>query len=152
VATAAAGDTVKAVLTTDLRDQSKRVLAPKGTPVLCRILRIRRGYFYDFKYPALDGRIHTSRRLDFDRPSASVELLLGLENFALPEGLRPVYARPDRGRSASPPQAGTLQSRPGELGPLNAMARNQWLANFLRAGDDYVIESGLESNWVTVAP
>jgi hypothetical protein len=34
---------------------------------------------------------------------------------------------------------------------LNAIGRNQWSVNFLRAGDDYVIKSGLASNWVTVA-
>jgi hypothetical protein len=39
-----------------------------------------------------------------------------------------------------------------ELGPLNAMGRSQWFANFPRAGDDCVIKSGSESNWVTVAP
>jgi len=142
VATAAAGDPIKAVLTTDLRDQSKKVLVPKGTPVLCRILRIRRLYFQGT----------AARPLDFDNLSARVELLLGLENFALPGGQRPVYAQPDRGRIASPPKAGTLQSRPMELGPLNAMGRSQWFSTFPRAGDDYVIKSGLASSWVTVAP
>jgi hypothetical protein len=37
------------------------------------------------------------------------------------------------------------------LGPLNAMGQNQWFARFARAADDYVIESGLASNWVTEA-
>ncbi len=152
VGTAAAGDTVKAVLTTDLRDQSKKVLVPKGTPVLCRILRIRRRYFHDTNARALnpDGSIRFR-----SNPSARVELQLGLEDFALPGGQRPVYAQPDRGRSASPSRAGragTLQSRPMELGPLNAMGRNQWFANFNDAGDNYVIKSGLASSWVTVAP
>jgi hypothetical protein len=70
-----------------------------------------------------------------------VELLLSLENFALPGDQRPVYALPDRGRSG-----------PTELGPLKAMGRSQWFENFWGAGDDYVIKSGLASNWVTVAP
>jgi hypothetical protein len=35
---------------------------------------------------------------------------------------------------------------------LNAIGRNQWYAIFPRAGDHYVIKSGLASNWVTVAP
>jgi len=81
-----------------------------------------------------------------------VELQLGLENFALPGGQRPVYAQPDRDRSASPPRATTLKSRPMDLGPLDAMGRNQWFANFNNVGDNYVINSGLESSWVTVAP
>ncbi len=126
VATAAAGDTVKAVLTADLRDQTKKVLAPKGTPVMCRILRISRWY---------------GRRVRVAEEPKRVELLLSLENFALPGDQRPVYALPDSGRSGSM-----------ELGPLNAIGRNQWFANFPRAGDNYVIKSGLESNWVTVAP
>ncbi len=102
VATAAAGDTVKAILTADLRDQTKKVLIPKGTPVLCRILRISRWYSHG---P--------------DAGRKRVELLLSLENFALPGDQRPVYALPDRGKSG-----------PMELGPLNAMGRNQWFANF----------------------
>ena len=43
VATAAAGDLVKAVLATDLADDRK-ILAPKGTALTCRIQRIRRYY------------------------------------------------------------------------------------------------------------
>lgn len=45
VATAAAGDVVKAVLTTDLRDRANKVVVRKHTPVLCRIVRIRRHYY-----------------------------------------------------------------------------------------------------------
>jgi len=32
------------------------------------------------------------------------------------------------------------------------MGGNQWFANFNNAGDNYVIKSGLVSDWVTVAP
>jgi hypothetical protein len=151
VATAAAGETVKAVLTADLRDQAKTVLIPKGTPVICRILRIRRWYGHSTDPRALDsnGEIHVPGNY-----SVRVELLLRLENFALPGGQQPVYAQSDRGGIASPPRPGTLKSRPMpvELGPLNAIGRNQWSANFPGAGDDYVIKSGLASNWMTVAP
>ena len=151
VATAAAGETVKAVLTADLRDQTKTVLIPKGTPVICRILRIRRWYGHGTDPRALDsnGQIHLP-----GNSSVRVELLLGLENFALPGGQQPVYAEPYRVGIAAPPRPGTLKSRPMpmELGPLNAIGRNQWSASFPRAGDHYVIKSGLASNWVTVAP
>jgi hypothetical protein len=98
-------------------------LTGKGTPVLCRILRISRWYGHG------------------DEGRKRVELLLSLENFALPGDQRAVYALPDRGRSG-----------PMELGPLNAMGRSQWFTNFWSAGDDYVIKSGLASDWVTVAP
>jgi hypothetical protein len=47
---------------------------------------------------------------------------------------------------------GKLQTRPMELGQLNAMGRNQWSLRFERVGDNFVIKSGLPSNWVTVAP
>ncbi|HYW43104.1 MAG TPA: hypothetical protein VE959_09625 [Bryobacteraceae bacterium] len=142
VATAAAGETVKAVLTTDVRDQSKKVLVANRTPVVCRILRILRYY---------QGR--DSRAVGRLAPLQSVDLLLRLEDFRLPAGNRPVFARlgtavPDASRR----RPGTLQSRPVDLGPLKAMGQNQWFARFERAGDDYVIKSGLASHWVTVAP
>lgn len=148
VGTAAAGDVVKAVLTSDLRDQAKKVLIPKGTLVSCRILRISRWYSHDTDTRALnrDGSIRS--RSD---PSARVELLLGLGNFMLPGGQQPVYARLDRGESAPPRRPGKVRGRPVALGPLDAMAQNQWFANFPRAGDSYVIKRGLASNCVTAA-
>ena len=142
VATAAAGEAVKAVLTSDLRDRAKKVLVPNRTPVQCRILRIRRFYY---------GR--DIGVVGMSAPLQRVELLLRLENFALPGGLRPVFAKLDtEGPDASRRRPGTLQSRPVELGPLNAMGQNQWFARFERAGDEYVIQSGLASDWVTIAP
>jgi len=141
VATAAAGDAVKAKLTIDLRSAAKKVLVPKGTLVLCRIVRIRR--FYSGKDPGVLGMLV---------PLQVVELTLRLESFMLPEARRPVFAVVDSGAAgASRRRPGGLKTRPVELGPLNAMGRNQWFARFDRAGDDYVIHSGLASNWVTVA-
>lgn len=140
VATAAAGEAVRAVLTTDLRDRAKKVLVPSGTPLLCRILRIRR--YYHGSDPDVIGMLVPLRR---------VELLLRLESFALPGGDRPVFAKRDTGvADASRRRSGTLQNRPVELGPLDAMGRNQWFERFDRVGDDYVIKSGSVSNWVTV--
>jgi hypothetical protein len=98
----------------------------------------------DFHDPSDD--VSTSAR------GTRVELLLGLGNFVLPGGQQPVYARPDRGESASLRRSGKLQARPVELGPLDAMGQNQWFASFPRAGDSYVIKEGLASNWVTAAP
>jgi hypothetical protein len=84
-------------------------------------------------------------------PLPRVELLLRLESFALPGGDRPVFAKRDTGvADASRRRPGTLQNRPVELGPLDAMGRNQWFERFDRVGDDYVIKSGSVSNWVTV--
>jgi hypothetical protein len=151
VATAAAGDLVKAVLTADLRDQAKKVLIPKGTPVLCRILRISRWYSHHLDRSVMDFN-DTSDGVFTSAPGSRVELLLGLENFELHGGQQPIYAQLDHGKTASLPRRGTLQNSPVELGPLNAIGRNQWYAIFPRAGDHYVIKSGLASNWVTVAP
>jgi hypothetical protein len=140
VATAAAGNAVKARLTTDLRSAAKKILVSKGTLVACRIVRIRR--FYAGKDPGVVGMLV---------PLQVVELTLRLESFILPEAHRPVFAVIDlgiAGASRRPP--GGLKTRPAELGPLNAIGRNQWFARFNHVGDDYVIHSGLASDWVTV--
>jgi hypothetical protein len=100
VATAAAGETVQAVLTTDLRDQAKKVLVPNHTPALCRILRIRRYYYgKDAGKPGMQV------------PLQRLELLLRLEGFALHDGHRPVFAKPaaaaDASRKVTDPAHGT---------------------------------------------
>lgn len=141
VATAAAGDAVKAMLTIALRSADKQVLVPKGTPVACRIVQIRR--FYAGKNPDVVGML---------APLRIVELTLRLESFLLPEARRPVSAVVDVGAAGAPRRRpGELSTRPAELGTLNAMGRNQWFARFNHAGDDYVIHSGFASDWVTVA-
>ncbi len=141
IATTAAGDTVKAALTTALRDRSKKVLLPNHTPAVCRILRIRQYYYgRDALKPGVDVPFHR------------VELLLRLESVAPGEGHRPVFAKLTAATDGSRSRPGKLQTRPMELGPLNAMGRNQWFLRFERVGDDFVIKSGLTSNWVTVAP
>ena len=85
-------------------------------------------------------------------PFHRVELLLRLESVTLREGQRPVFAKLTVATDGSRSPPGKLQTRPMELGQLNAMGRNQWFLRFERVADDYVIESGLASNWVTVAP
>jgi len=140
IATAAAGETVQAVLTSALRDQAKKVLVPNHTPALCRILRIRRFYYGN-----------GAGRPGMQVPLQRVELLLRLEGFAMHDGHRPVFAKPAAAADASRSRPGKLQVRPMELGPLNAMGQNQWSLRFERVADDFVVKSGLASNWVTVA-
>jgi hypothetical protein len=141
IATAAAGEAVKAVLTAALRDESKKVLFPNHTPAVCRILRIRRYYYgRDASRPGMEVPIHR------------VELTLRLESVALRAGQRPVFAKMVAAVDGSRSRPGKLQSRPMELGQLNAMGRNLWSLRFERVGDSFVIKSGLPSNWVTVAP
>jgi hypothetical protein len=139
VATAAAGDPVKAVLDTDLMD-GKKPLARKGTPVSCRIQLIRRYY-----------HAPSSRTVGTYEPVARLELLLRLEGLAGPAGLRPITARPFRPPSNPlPRRAGTLSQRPMSLGSFSAMDKNTWSARFENAGDDYVIKSGLAMQWMTM--
>jgi len=57
------------VLTTALRDESKKVLLPNHTPALCRILRIRQYYYgKDASRPGMEVPFHR------------VDLLLRLES------------------------------------------------------------------------
>jgi hypothetical protein len=141
IATAAAGEAVKTVLTTPLRDESKKVLFPNHTPALCRILRIRRYYY---------GK--DASRPGIEVPIQRVELTLRLESVTLREGQRPVFAKLAAAVDGSRNRPGKLQPRPMELGQLNTMGRNQWSLRFERVGDNFVLKSGLPSNWVTVAP
>jgi hypothetical protein len=139
VAAAAAGDPVKAVLATDLVDGKKKVLAAKGTPVACRIQLIRRYY-----------HLPSGQTVGAYEPTARVELLLRLESLAGPSGPRPIRARP-----FVPPamplmrRPGTMAPRPLSLGPLAALERNVWSARFEKAGDDFVIKSGMTMQWMT---
>jgi hypothetical protein len=134
VATAAAGDPVKAVLAADLLDGAT-VLAPKGTPVACRIQTIRRYY-------------RAPGQGDYE-PQARVELLLRLESLGGPAGVRPITARPFRESPERPRQGSLAQRQAMNLGPLSALEANLWSALFENAGDDYVIRSGLAMEWMT---
>jgi hypothetical protein len=140
VATAAAGDPVKAVLATDLADGSK-VLARRGTPVNLRIERIRRYY-----------HARSGSSIGAYEPMARVELVLRLESLAGPAGTRPIAARPYRPLPPPlPRRPGTLAQRPVNLGPLSALELNLWSTHFENAGDDYAIRSGLAMEWMTAA-
>jgi hypothetical protein len=84
-------------------------------------------------------------------PLQVVELAPRLESFILAEAHRPVFALIDLGVAGTSRRGpGGLKTRPAELGPLNAIGRNQWFARFNQAGDDSVIHSGLASDPVTV--
>jgi hypothetical protein len=138
VATSAAGDAVKATLTTDLRSADRKILVPKGTAIECRIVRIRR--FYGGQDPGVVGMLV---------PLQIVELTLRLESFVLAEVRRPVFAVINVNiAGASRGLPGVLSTRPAELGPLNAIG-NQWFARFNHVGDLFVIPRGLASDWVT---
>ncbi len=136
VATAAAGDLVKAVLAADLADRRK-ILAPKGTALTCRIQRIRRYY-----------NLHDRIELGAFEPAARVEILLRLESLASAGGPQPITARIARA-APQPNRPGAPAQRGVNLGPLSALGANLWFARFEDAQDDFVIPIGTASDWVT---
>ncbi len=136
VATAAAGDPVKAVLATDLAD-GRKILAPKGTALTCRIQRIRRYY-----------NVHDRIELGAFEPAARVEIVLRLESLASASGPQPITARIAR-PAPQPNRRGALAQRGVNLGPLSALGANLWFARFEDAKDDFVIPIGTASDWVT---
>ena len=138
VATAAAGDPVRALLATDLRS-ARRVLAPKGTPLICRIQEIRR--YYNAPSTSVVGAFV---------PAARLELLLRLESLTTAGGPLAIIARPAM-PTPQPRRPGTLARRGAVLGPLSAMGSNLWFRRFVNAGDNYVIPSEIASDWVTEA-
>ena len=126
-ASAAAGDPIKAKLITPLQGGSK-VLVPMGAAIAGRIVRIRRFYGHD---PALylDIRLETVE-------VGGVSLRL--------------TATPDGGRSFQKARSGSLQRRV-ELGTLRGVEDRSASFVFRNARQPYLIGSGLESMWVTVA-
>jgi hypothetical protein len=73
-----------------------------------------------------------------------------LESVAGHAGPRPIRARPFHPPSNPlPRRSGTLSQRPVSLGTLSALDMNVWFASFEKAGDDYVIKSGMAMQWMT---
>lgn len=136
VATAAAGDPVKAALATDLAD-GRKILAAKGTALTCRIQRIRRFY-----------NVHDRIEIGAFEPAARVEIVLQLESLASSAGPQPITARIARS-APQPNRPGALAQRGLNLGPLAALGANLWFARFEDAKDDFVIPIGMASDWMT---
>ncbi len=126
-ATAAAGDLIQAKLSTAIRSDSNQVLAPAGSRITARLVRIRQ-YF---------GSV------------TSVSLSLKLETIELGGATAPLRARPQRTFTAG------LGSRSGhvELGTLNSLEdRDVVVFEFRDVRPNHVISHGLESDWITIDP
>jgi hypothetical protein len=127
-AAAAAGDRINARLASDIRDSSKMVLAPEGSEVAARIIRLEH----------------------FPGPPSSVRLVVKLETVnvgGLPHSFRAT--------TNSVPQplvdvalSGSLLRQRMELGSLSADP-NIGVFEFRDVKADFVVKSGLESNWMT---
>jgi hypothetical protein len=123
---AAAGDPIKGKLTTPLRDGSK-IIAPKGTSVAARIVRLRQFYGHN----------------------SEVLLEVKLEAVEFGGVFIPLTAKPENGGTFRQ-TAGALQSRI-ELGTLQQLEDRAASFEFRNVHQPYVIHSGLESAWITTA-
>ena len=127
-AAAAAGDPIKAKLTTPIRRGSK-VLVPAGAAVVCRLVRMRQFYGSNPSV-AIDIKLETVRV-----GSASVR----------------ITATPDIGGSFQETKKGALRRRV-ELGTLRSLGDRSAAFVFRDVSQPYLISSGLESMWVTANP
>jgi hypothetical protein len=129
-AAAAAGDPVRAKLTAAIRTRSNEVLVPQGAIVSCRIVKAERFY----------GQ------------NRSFVLAVKLESVVVGGISRPIAATPDSGARRFTKGADRLTQRI-DLGPLNTTQdRGTSVFEFPGAAANYVIKSGMVSNWLTLGP
>ena len=127
-AKAAAGDLIKGKLTAPIRDGSK-VLVPAGAAIGVRIVRIRQFY----------------------GAAPSVRLEFGPETVDVGGVSLPLIARPENGNNFPKADPANLQRRI-ELGNLRGLQDRSVEFVFRGISLPYIIQSGLESGWVTAAP
>ncbi len=129
-AAAAAGDRVKAKLSSDVRDTaSKKILVPKGSEVMARILRMER----------------------FVGPPSSLRMVLKLETVTMGGTLHPFAATMNSAAPGFEKANGLQRSVP--LGSFDTLTDpGTGVFEFPNATANFVIRSGLESAWVTIAP
>ena len=142
-AVAAAGDAIQAKLKTPIRTRSK-IVVPAGTPVMGRIVSIRR------YYPQPASRTREGRKDSSQQPS----LVLGvkLESVEIGGVAQPLKATLDVGLQRFVRITGSLSGRV-DLGPLDRLEDSGTAVfEFWDANAGRPIESGLESNWRTLEP
>ena len=129
-AVVADGDPIRAKLTTAIRASSSEILVPQGAIVSGRIVKAERLY----------------------EPNRSFVIAVKLESVVVGGTSRPFRATKDSGARRFAKSAGRLSQRV-DLGPLNiSQDRDVGVFEFRDAAPNYVIKSGLESNWLTLAP
>jgi hypothetical protein len=129
-AAAAAGDPIRAKLAAAIRARSNEVLVPQGAIVSCRIVKAERLY----------GQ------------NKSFVLAVKLESVVVGGISQPVKAAPDSGARRFTKGTGRLTQRI-DLGPLNTKEdRDSGVFEFPGAAPNYVIKSGMVSNWLTLGP
>jgi hypothetical protein len=127
-AAAATGDLIKGKLIAPIRD-GPRVLVPAGAAIGGRIVHIRQLY----------------------GAASSVTLEFRLETVDAGGVAIPLAANPDNANSAPKAKAGNLQQRVEPGAPRGLQDRSVEFV-FRTVRQPYLIESGLESAWVTAGP
>ncbi len=128
-AAAAAGDSIRARLTTAIRDRTSGVLVPAGAMVSGRITKAEHLY----------------------QPNKSFVLAIRLEAVMVGGMSRPIKAAQDSGARRFA-KSGRLTQRI-DLGLLLATQdRDIAIFDFPGASANYVIKSGMVSSWLTVGP
>ena len=164
-ATAAAGDPIRGRLETAIRDGSSNILVPQGTAVTGRIMSIRR--YYDPSNPAPDSKNKEAdsswatilvgpqagkaeNRTTADRQPPLV-LKIKLEKLDLGGNSFPLNAAFDSGLHRFAKSKGQLPKRV-EIGSIDSSQdSNTGSFAFWETKPNYVVRSGLESNWVTLS-
>jgi hypothetical protein len=165
-ATAAAGDPIRGKLKSAIRDGSSNVLIPEGTSVMGRITSIRR-YYAQANPDLSEGRDEKSDRswvTIITGPQASTAesrntrqsqpplvIEIRLESVEIDGAAHPLHAAFTSGLRRFAKSKGKLPQRVeiGSLDPTrdpNAGSFELW-----ETSPTYVVKSGLESNWVTLA-
>lgn len=142
-ATAAAGDPIRAILKTAIRDQSSKVLVPEGSAVTGRIVSIRR--FYP------PSRQQSGGARESGRQTPPLVLSVRLETLEVAGASHPFKATRDSRVQRFAKVTGGL-SRQVEIGSLDRLQDpDVGVFDLWDANPDYVLESGLESDWRTMA-
>jgi len=140
----AAGDPIKAKLKTAVRDRSSKALIPEGAAVVGRIVSIR--HFYGTApLQASEGRVARVAR-------PSLVMKVKLETVQVGGVFYPLKARYHASLSRFPKAAGVLAPRieMGDLGTIEDSEDADF--EFFDSNPNQIVTSGLESNWLTLAP
>jgi hypothetical protein len=129
---AAAGDRIKAKLASAIRDAAlKMELVPEGSEVTARIVRLEH----------------------FPGPPSSVRMLVKLETVSLGGAFLPFTAGMNRAPQQAVPLGSHVLQQRIQLGSLDTLADpNIGVFDFRDVKPNFVVKSGLESNWMTAAP
>jgi hypothetical protein len=128
-AAAAAGDRIKAKLTSSIRDASSKVLVPEGAEIAARILKLQR----------------------FEGPPASVRIIVKLEALNAGGAPRPFHATMILTGQRFEKSTGLQRSV--ALGSFDTLADSgAAMFEFRDAKPNFVVKSGLESAWTTAGP